>query len=562
MAEEYDELEAWLGREPERPPTQQLGVVVGGSLSKGLDVKLDQQAVIEGLAVGRYVVVHGKTGRRFFSIVTDVALDSTNPLVEKYPPAADAAFVREVYAGTTTFGRLHVAPMLMLKAGEDEPRPVKTIPNHFTPVFDASAEDVDLIFGDPQREGYFHIGDPLEMDGIPIALDLRRFAERSGGIFGKSGTGKTFLTRLILAGLIRESKAVNLVFDMHNEYGWKSQSEDQTEVKGLRQLFTGGQVSVFTLDPDSSRRRGSKVDFTIRIGYDQIEPEDVAMVASLMSLSEVQMGAIYYLRRLLGTRWVSRLLDEDDPLEELEPVLERGNLHGGTLGAIQRKLGMFRRFGFMQERVSGDPVQQILNYLDSGTSVVLEFGRYGNSLEAYLLVANYITRRIHGKYVRRKEDALGGQGDEPPQLVITIEEAHKFLDPAIAGQTIFGTIARELRKYNVTLLIVDQRPSGIDSEVMSQVGTRVTCLLDDEADIRAVLTGISGANQLREVLARLDTRQQALIMGHAVPMPVVVKTRPYDTEFYAEIGYREDEDAHAIVERNRALLRGEEEIEI
>jgi DNA helicase HerA-like ATPase len=562
MAEEYDELEAWLGREPERPPTQQLGVVVGGSLSKGLDVKLDQQAVIEGLAVGRYVVVHGKTGRRFFSIVTDVALDSTNPLVEKYPPAADAAFVREVYAGTTTFGRLHVVPMLMLKAGEDEPRPVKTIPNHFTPVFDASAEDVDLIFGDPQREGYFHIGDPLEMDGIPIALDLRRFAERSGGIFGKSGTGKTFLTRLILAGLIRESKAVNLVFDMHNEYGWKSQSEDQTEVKGLRQLFTGGQVSVFTLDPDSSRRRGSKVDFTIRIGYDQIEPEDVAMVASLMSLSEVQMGAIYYLRRLLGTRWVSRLLDEDDPLEELEPVLERGNLHGGTLGAIQRKLGMFRRFGFMQERVSGDPVQQILNYLDSGTSVVLEFGRYGNSLEAYLLVANYITRRIHGKYVRRKEDALGGQGDEPPQLVITIEEAHKFLDPAIAGQTIFGTIARELRKYNVTLLIVDQRPSGIDSEVMSQVGTRVTCLLDDEADIRAVLTGISGANQLREVLARLDTRQQALIMGHAVPMPVVVKTRPYDTEFYAEIGYREDEDAHAIVERNRALLRGEEEIEI
>ena len=100
MTEQLDELDVWLGREPERPPAQQLGVVVGGSLSKGLDVKLDQQAVIEGLAVGRYVVVHGKTGRRFFSIVTDVALDSTNPLIEKYPPAADAAFVRDVYAGT------------------------------------------------------------------------------------------------------------------------------------------------------------------------------------------------------------------------------------------------------------------------------------------------------------------------------------------------------------------------------------------------------------------------------------------------------------------------------
>jgi DNA helicase HerA-like ATPase len=118
-------------------------------------------------------------------------------------------------------------------------------------------------------------------------------------------------------------------------------------------------------------------------------------------------------------------------------------------------------------------------------------------------------------------------------LLITIEEAHKFLDPAIARQTIFGVIARELRKYNVTLLIVDQRPSGIDEEVMSQIGTRATALLDNERDIQAVLTGISGAQSLREVLARLDTKQQAIVMGHAVPMPVVIRTRAYDEDFYA-----------------------------
>jgi uncharacterized protein len=50
-----------------------------------------------------------------------------------------------------------------------------------------------------------------------------------------------------------------------------------------------------------------------------------------------------------------------------------------------------------------------------------------------------------------------------------------------------------------------------------------------------VLTGISGAGGLREVLARLDTRQQAIIMGHAVPMPVVVRTRMYDEDFYASV---------------------------
>jgi len=444
--------------------------------------------------------------------------------------------------------------------GESEPKPVKTIPAHFAPVYPANEEEVSIIFGRETEPGYFYVGDPLEMEGVHVALDLRRFVERSAGIFGKTGTGKTFLTRTLLAGLVRENVAVNLVFDMHNEYGWKSRDEAEREVKGLRQLFPTGQVSVFTLDEASSRRRGSKVDGVVRIGYDQVEPEDVDSLSSLMALSDVQVGALYYLRRRLGQRWAARLLDEEDPLEELEGALERGTIHGGTLGAIQRKLGLFRRFDFLQARVPEDPIRQILDYLDRGINVILEFGRYGSSLEAYLLVANYITRRIHAHYVRRKEEALGERGKEPRPLVITIEEAHKFLDPAVARHTIFGAIARELRKYNVTLLIVDQRPSGIDPEVMSQIGTRVTCLLDDEADIRAVFSGISGAGALREVLARLDTRQQALILGHAVPMPVVVRTRTYGTpEFYAAMGVRETEDPEVVLARGRAVLRGEEE---
>jgi hypothetical protein len=98
---------------------------------------------------------------------------------------------------------------------------------------------------------------------------------------------------------------------------------------------------------------------------------------------------------------------------------------------------------------------------------------------------------------------------------------------------------------------------------MSQIGTRVTCLLDDEADIRAVFSGIGGAAALREVLARLDTRQQALILGHAVPMPVVVRTRTYGTpEFYAEMGVQEEEEPEAVLARGRAVLRGEEANEI
>jgi DNA helicase HerA-like ATPase len=213
-------LDAHFGpRATDSPPAQRLGIVVAGSLSQGLDVKLDASTVIEGLAVGRYVVVRGNTGRRFFSIVTDVQLDALNPLIEKTPPDTSDAFMARVYGGTAVFGRIHIAPMLVLEEGTDEPKPVKTIPAHFMPAYQASDEEVSLIFGDEKEAGYFYVGDPLEMEGVHVALDLRRFVERSAGVFGKTGTGKTFLTRTLLAGLVQEGVAVNLVFDMHNEYG-------------------------------------------------------------------------------------------------------------------------------------------------------------------------------------------------------------------------------------------------------------------------------------------------------------------------------------------------------
>src|SRR4029450_1881884 len=91
---------------------------------------------------------------------------------------------------------------------------------------------------------------------VPVCIALARLVERSNGIFGKSGTGKSFLTRLLLCGTIKGQVAANLIFDMHNEYGHDSYSEDSTFVKGLRQLF-GAQVLVYTLDMASSRGRGA-----------------------------------------------------------------------------------------------------------------------------------------------------------------------------------------------------------------------------------------------------------------------------------------------------------------
>ena len=105
----------------------------------------------------------------------------------------------------------------------------------------------------------------------------------------------------------------------------------------------------------------------------------------------------------------------------------------------------------------------------------------------------------------------------------------------MANQTAFATIAREMRKYSVTLLVIDQRPSQIYDEVMSQLGTRISGWLGDDSDIAAVLSGLSGRDTLRGMLSRLQPKEEVLLLGYGVPMPLPVRSRRYDETFWVEL---------------------------
>ena len=512
------------GQSPEQG--RPLGMVVGGSLTHGVEIRLDPLTSVEDIKVGTFVTLRGQR-LLFFGVVTDVALSAADPGLKSTPPDVQDPFIAEVVTGTTAFGSMSVLPSLTMPAvlGDSAgPSPAKTVPPHFARACAASDQDVEMVFG-REDDRHFWIGNPLDME-TKVCLDLAALAERSVGVFGKSGTGKTFLTRLLLIGILQSDLASTLVFDMHSEYGWQGTGGRGTFVKGLKQLFPS-KVAVFSLDEESSVRRGLSPDEVVRIGYDEIEPEDVEVLQENLGLSDVATAAVYDVRRRLGGKgWLQEFLSLEGRNGVFDLAAQVG-VQSQALSALHNRLSRFKRYGFLAPTSREDSVKRIMEQLDRGMHVVLEFGRYGNDLNAYILVTNLLTRRIHERYVRRKEEAEGGVGVEPRPLVITLEESHKFLGPSVASQTIFGTIARELRKYNVTLMVIDQRPGSIDSEVMSQLGTKLTCLLDNDRDIDAVLGGAAGSRELKAVLSRLESTQQALIFGHAVPMPVVVHTREY-----------------------------------
>jgi len=519
-----------------------LGLVVEGSLTKGLTARLEGACSVEDVRVGRFVKIQGEK-YDFFCLVTDVLLGASSEGMLDDPPDPDDRFLRQVLIGTGAYGSIAIQPMLMLNkqsAAEVRPeelgagpQPVRTIPVHFAQVNVADEEDFGRVFAQP-GDGSWTVGTPLDMD-IPVRLDLERVAERSNGIFGKSGSGKSMLTRLLLCGLIKSQRAVNLVFDMHSEYAWATRDKRTGTIPpSLRDLF-GESVVVYTLQSSRQRPPGRKTNGDIRIGLNEIEIDDIALLADLLNLNETAVETIYLLQGRFGDRWLNSLLDMAPA--DIKDFCEEVNAHSGAVAALARKLNQLLQLEFVTREYvphGSSSIEHVVRSLADGTNVVLAF-EHENQLLPYMLVANVITRRIHERWTHETQTAHAGGGPEPRPLVITVEEAHKFLSSTAARHTSFGTIARELRKFNVTLLVVDQRPSGIDPEVLSQIGTRLTCQLNDENDIAAILAGVSGASHLRSVLASLDSQQQAMLLGHAVPMPVVVKVRTIDDEFYREV---------------------------
>ncbi len=578
-----------------------LGVITRGSLEKGIEMKLHPGVSVEELKAGTFVVIRGEN-HDFFSMITDVTLDASHPDILLHPPEASEELLLKVLQQTSIFTTVKLKPMLMLKRSTSstskenlavndsyatnrvlelngangtngngkngvhrEPAlelkstfgdhlPVKTVPSHFSRVYKASEEDVARIFGkeSSKNSDWFNVGNPLDMTS-PVCLDLPRFVERSNGIFGKSGTGKTFLTRTVLCGLIHHRpEVVNLIFDAHNEYGWEARSEGGAPVKGLCQIFGKNRVKIYSLDPQSSRTRGVGHVEEVRISLDQIQPDDLLSMQNELNLADAAAESAHLVYNKFRKKWLEKLLDvgtdEDGESSTRSEALTLAQQVGGneqSVGALQRKLqANLKRHGdllpFLTEKPQGrDILETMLHDIEGGVNIVLEFGGQQSTL-VYLLVANVLTRRLHAHYVEQYEKWVGRgmrAHDEPKKLMITIEEAHKFLNPQAAKQTIFGTIAREMRKYWVTLLVVDQRPSGIHDEILSQIGTRITAQLNDEADINAVLTGINGASGLKGILAQLDSKQQALIMGHSVPMPVMIQTRHYGPEMWKTFGF-------------------------
>ena len=473
-----------------------IGMITGGSI---VSLTASCESDVE---LGSFVVIHDGA-RKFWGTITDLS----------HPPVPP-----ELVSMTLTGSRFQPVAGIHLKrmsTGGSDPLPVKQLPSLGSEMHQADQADIERLFGSSSPPNWV-LGTMGGGHNLPV--NLERLVKRPIGVFGATGTGKSFTVRVLLAGLIQNNIGGNLIFDFHGDYTI------------LKDLFPS-KVRLVTLGSGMSGDR--QPDFNLEISPQTITPRDILNMSTLLNMTDnaylVLQGAVSH----FGDRWFKsftglnphKMLDPDKvPLPgSLAHFANLTHLHPASVRSTWSKLQGLASKGYIHQNKS---LTSVIDNLENGKTVIVNFGRFETDMDL-ILVSNILSRLIRSRWVEKTNDYRSGKNPNPPTpLMIWLEESHKLLNSEVAKQTTFGILAREMRKFGVTLGVIDQRPSEIDPDVMSQLGTRISGWLGDTSDIRGTLAGISDRG-LSEQLARLAPKQEVLIMGWGVPIPVTVKVRDF-----------------------------------
>jgi len=483
-----------------------IGEIVAASVIDGLVAKL-QLHNPEELRIAYPVIVEGAR-YDFYCLVEDVinepsdiadqlAGSSINDVIVPRPET------HEGYGGPIFYSKAKLRMIQLIERDTKTLSEPQTIPPYFSACRHATREDVERIY--EVTETSATLGTITGVEPFYVHIDMGKLVEKPFAIFGRTGTGKSILNKLVCAGILSKDVGSVLIFDMHGEYGIYSQT-DSTE--GLK-FFFPGKVEIFSLDPKNKEAKPFVLDTR------EITPED--LVVALQDLTAPMVDTLYEISKGRGGRDLISAAKE-----ATMETLGQERTHEMSLQGLKRRIGRLDRLPFLTEMREDkkDAFHHILAAIREGKSVVLDFGSYGTDQMVYLFVANILSRRLFELYTERNE--------EYPRLVLFLEEAHKFLSPEIAPYAhTFSRLARETRKFNLILALVDQRPWRISDEVRSQLANRFVMSLKEPSDVEAALAGVPDKKMWENIIAKLPLRTVAMI-GDAIRIPTVIDVLPYD----------------------------------
>jgi hypothetical protein len=422
-------------------------------------------------------------------------------------------------------------------------------------VLPVSTDDLRAIFA-ASDEPHIEIGTVYPTDDIRGALYIDPMLGKHFAVLGSTGTGKSTSVSLILHRISELSPEGHIVMiDPHGEYS--------AAFKGCGELFN--------------------VD-NLQLPYWLMNFEEHCEVMLTTQGQERQRDADILAKCLLAARTKGKDMSQygkvtvDSPipylLTDLNAIIvnEMGKLDraGDTLPfqRIKTKLDELRadpRYTFMFSGMlvsdsMGGFVAKLFRLPSQGRPISI-VDVSGVPSEVTSVVVSVLARMVF-------DYAIWSRTEAQRPLLLVCEEAHRYVpkDENSGGQSvrrILERIAKEGRKYGVSLGLITQRPSDLAEGVLSQCGTIISMRLNndrDQACVRAAMP--EGARGFLDAIPALRNRE-CIVCGEGVAIPIRVRfddlepeKRPASSDPSFARLWRETGDEEGIINRTIKRWRG------
>jgi DNA helicase HerA-like ATPase len=521
----------------------------------------------EGLQVGRFLKI--AQGNHDFTIATILNIKGTNNIGPDGKPIW--SFQIECQAiGTLVDDKTFDRGSLLL--------PVPT--EH---VFIAEKDTLDKMFS-ADGDHDFPLGKLSMNKAIDLMINGNRFFSKHIAVVGSTGSGKSCTVASMLQDVvgIAEHKNKNkgkqnnshvVIFDIHDEYTAAFTLEKE-------EAFTLSRLDIDSLQlpywlMNSEELESMFIESNEANSHNQVSQFKHAVVLNKEkhnpSVGKVtydtpvyfSIKEVYYFIENLNREVIGRLAGEDKPkLADGNLVTDRNiyfdKIHDfvanssaaatrATNGPFNGEFNRFvsrleakladKRLRFLlnsknsggQAHVTADfetLMKQFIGYLDTANVTIVDLS--GVPFEVLSITVSLISRLIFDFcfHYSKLQHAQGKLNDIPVMLVC--EEAHNYVPrndhvAYRASRKSIERIAKEGRKYGLSLMVVSQRPSEVSETIFAQCNNFISLRLTNDADqtyVRRLFP--DNANAITEILPNLAPGE-CVVVGDAVLLPAVIK---------------------------------------